>query len=110
MDLRTWLQARQPPEPPRDGALGDHLGITPAAVRHKANGLRQVQLTECVPIEQFTAGQVRCEDLRPDVEWERDADGRVVSYRVPVSMVATVDPDPSTVDPANAGAVEESNQ
>lgn len=64
----------------------------------------QVPLAHCVPIERETG--VRVEALRPDVEWERDADGRVVSYRVPVSMVATVDPDPSTVESANAGAVE----
>lgn len=106
MDLRTWLQARQPSEPPRDAALADFLGITPAAVRHKANGVRAVQYGECPLIEQFTAGQVTCEDLRDDVDWDRDDAGRVTGYRVRFSMDASVAEVASTVDPADAGAIE----
>lgn len=86
----------------------------PTAVA-RALGLRQSAVSNWinrgkVPLEHLAAvsalAGVEPEQVRPDVEWERDADGRVVSYRVPVSMVATVDPDPSTVEPANAGAVE----
>lgn len=86
----------------------------PTAVA-RALGLRQSAVSNWitrgqVPLEHAAAvcalAGVDPAKVRPDVEWERDADGRVVSYRVPVSMVATVDPDPSTVETANAGAVE----
>jgi len=106
MDLRTWLQARQPPEPLRDAALGDYLGLTPAAVRHKANGLRPVQHSECPLIEQFTGGLVRCEDLRDDVDWDRDDSGAVTGYRVRFPTAASVEQGAATVEPVNAGGAE----
>lgn len=40
---------------------------------------------QCVSIEAATGGRVRCEALRPDVEFQRDADGRVTGYVVRVS-------------------------
>lgn len=33
-------------------------------------------------IEDATGGTVRCEELRPDVQWSRDAAGRVTGYQV----------------------------
>lgn len=33
-------------------------------------------------MEAAVGGQVRCEDLCPDVEWQRDHNGRVFAYRV----------------------------
>ena len=106
MDLRTWLQARQPSEPPRDAALADFLGITPAAVRHKANGVRAVQYGECPLIEQFTGAQVPCEDLRDDVDWDRDDSGAVTGYRVRFPTAASVDQAPATVEPAEVGGAQ----
>lgn len=33
-------------------------------------------------IEAATAGEVRCDDLRPDLEWTRDDQGRVTGFHV----------------------------
>lgn len=35
-----------------------------------------------------TQGRVSCEELRPDVEWQRDARGRVTGYRVQLGAPA----------------------
>ncbi len=34
-----------------------------------ANGVRRTPAERCPAIERATGGLVRCEDLRPDVEW-----------------------------------------
>lgn len=47
---------------------------------------------KCAAIEAATAGAVRCEDLRPDVEWTRDAGGRVTGYHVRVAINLVADP------------------
>lgn len=38
-------------------------------VNQWANGVRQVPAERCPAIERATGGAVRCEELRPDVEW-----------------------------------------
>lgn len=89
-------------------ALARMLGCTQGLVWHYLNGGRQIPPERCKDIERFTG--VSCDELRPDIEWDRDHSGAVIGYRVKFSTAATVDPDPSTVESANAGAVEESNQ
>lgn len=32
---------------------------------------------------------VTCEQLRPDLRWQRDGDGRVIAYAVPLSPIKT---------------------
>lgn len=39
-------------------------------------------------IEAACGGAVRADELCPDVYWERDADGVIVRYSVPVGQVA----------------------
>lgn len=39
-------------------------------------------------IEAATGGEVRCDDVRPDLQWMRGADGRVTGYFVPADKVA----------------------
>jgi DNA-binding transcriptional regulator YdaS (Cro superfamily) len=48
--------------------LASDIDVTPQAVH---NWLRRgnVPAEHCPAIERATAGAVRCEDLRPDVEW-----------------------------------------
>lgn len=47
--------------------LAHALGVTQGAVSQWVkNG---VPMDRCIPIERATAGAVRCEDLRPDVDW-----------------------------------------
>jgi len=42
---------------------------------------------QCPAIEVLTG--VTCEQLRPDLHWQRDADGRVIAYAVPLAPVET---------------------
>jgi DNA-binding transcriptional regulator YdaS (Cro superfamily) len=42
--------------------------------------------SRCAAIE--AASGIRCEDLRPDLTWHRDADGTVTGYTTPVAPPA----------------------
>lgn len=45
------------------------LGVTVQAVCFWRDGKRRIPAEHCPTIERSTAGKVRCEDLRPDVDW-----------------------------------------
>lgn len=45
------------------------LGVSTQAVCFWRDGSRQTPAHMCPTIERLTAGAVRCEDLRPDVDW-----------------------------------------
>lgn len=49
--------------------LANKLGVSPAFVSQWKNGVRKVPVVRCPAIERATGGTVRCEDLRPDVDW-----------------------------------------
>lgn len=49
--------------------LADSLGVSPPTVHQWINGERRVPAERCLSIERVTKGKVRCEDLRPDVDW-----------------------------------------
>ncbi|WP_082577697.1 helix-turn-helix domain-containing protein [Massilia sp. Root1485] len=50
-------------------ALGEKLGVTKGAVGQWKLPGRRVPAEHCPAIERLTSGVVRCEDLRPDVDW-----------------------------------------
>jgi len=50
-------------------ALANALGVTKAAVGQWRDPGRRVPAEHCPVIERLTDGAVRCEDLRPDVQW-----------------------------------------
>lgn len=51
-------------------SLASKLGMKNSVlVNQWANGVRQVPAERCPAIERATDGVVRCEDLRPDVDW-----------------------------------------
>ena len=50
-------------------ALANALGVTKAAVGQWRDPGRRVPAEHCPEIEKAPAGEVRCEDLRPDVDW-----------------------------------------
>lgn len=50
-------------------ALAAALGVTKAAVWQWKDPARQVPAEHCPVIERITHGEVRCEELRPDVDW-----------------------------------------
>lgn len=49
--------------------LAQAIGVTAPMVYQWASGLRQVPAERCIQIERATEGAVRCEDLRPDIDW-----------------------------------------
>ena len=49
--------------------MADILRVPPALISQWKTGARQVPAERCPVIERATAGNVRCEDLRPDVDW-----------------------------------------
>ena len=51
-------------------ALAALLGVSKGAVSQWKEVGRRVPAEYCPLIERATAGQVRCEDLRPDVAWD----------------------------------------
>lgn len=63
MKLKTYLETRSQTE------LAKALGVTQGAVWQWTNGLSAVSAERCPAIERATGGLVRCEDLRPDVQW-----------------------------------------
>jgi len=64
MELKTYLEnyggGRQ---------LALAVGVSSVIVSQWKTGARQVPADRCIDIERATGGQVRCEDLRPDVDW-----------------------------------------
>ena len=44
-------------------------GLNPVLISQWKTGARRVPAEHCPDIERATDGQVRCEDLRPDVDW-----------------------------------------
>ncbi len=49
--------------------LAGHLNKTPQFISQLAKGARPVPADLCPAIERATGGAVRCEELRPDVDW-----------------------------------------
>ena len=49
--------------------LAAALGVTPQAIFFWRDAKRQIPADKCLAIEQATNGSVRCEELRPDVNW-----------------------------------------
>ncbi len=47
-------------------AVARHFGLTPWAVSKWRD---RVPADRCPEIEKMTAGVVRCEELRPDIDW-----------------------------------------
>jgi DNA-binding transcriptional regulator YdaS (Cro superfamily) len=52
-------------------SLALQLGVPASLLSQWANGIRPVPAARCLAIERATAGKVRCEELRPDVDWTR---------------------------------------
>ena len=49
--------------------MAKRLGISPPTVNQWINGPRKIPARRCPEIEKVTSGVVRCEELRPDVDW-----------------------------------------
>lgn len=45
------------------------IKVSPPTVSQWCNGVRPIPAERCPEIERVTGGAVRCEELRPDVDW-----------------------------------------
>lgn len=45
------------------------LDVKPPTISQWLNASRPIPAERCVQIEEATNGQIRCEELRPDVNW-----------------------------------------
>ncbi len=63
MNLKTYLSEHKQVD------LARQLGVTQGAVHQWAAGLSRPSAERSIEIEKATAGAVRCEELRPDVDW-----------------------------------------
>ena len=74
-------------------SLALELGVPASLVSQWATGVRPVPVARCLPIERATNGKVRCEDLRPDIDWSRapepceGSEGQIVPAAVAVDLV-----------------------
>lgn len=70
---------------PNAAELARACGVSREAARHWLSGAQQPSLQHIPAIESATDGAVRAEELRPDVEWQRDpVTQRITGYVVPV--------------------------
>ncbi|WP_375592202.1 transcriptional regulator [Chitiniphilus eburneus] len=65
MELRDYIDEQRG----RASALGRALRVSPVLVSQWASKSRPVPADRCPSIERATNGVVRCEELRPDVDW-----------------------------------------
>lgn len=63
MDLSTYLDSRSNKD------LARAIGVSQVIISQWKTGAKQVPAGRCPAIERATNGAVRCEDLRPDVDW-----------------------------------------
>ncbi len=64
-------------------ALAAALGVTKAAVNQWKSEGRKVPAEHCPAIERLTEGKVRCESLRPDVDWAQVRNGTIPAEVTP---------------------------
>jgi DNA-binding transcriptional regulator YdaS (Cro superfamily) len=84
MDLTTYID-----DMGRRRALADAIGTSAAYLWQIATGWRgrQVNADLAQQIEHATGGQVRCEELRPDLRWQRDQSGQITGFLTPLKPI-----------------------
>lgn len=88
MNLETYLQRR--------GAateLARHLGVRSVMLSQWRYGIKQVPAERCIEIEKATGGVVRCETMRPDIDW-----GHIRATDCPVKVGAGETAQPELVE------------
>lgn len=71
MDLKTFAQT----ERGASAKLARALQVSSVMVSQWVGGVKAVPAERCPEIEKATAGAVKCEELRPDVDWKRTREG-----------------------------------
>lgn len=62
MQLHEWLSV----ERGRAKALADYLRVPASLISKMGSGEKRIPIDHCPDIEEFTGGQVTCEEQRPD--------------------------------------------
>ncbi len=50
-------------------ALARKINVPPVLISQWKNGVQRVPADKCLMLESATDGQVKCEELRPDIPW-----------------------------------------
>lgn len=66
MNLNTYLE-NQPKG--TSAKLARTIGVNQVMIGQWRYGIKRVPAERCPALERATEGAVRCEDLRPDVDW-----------------------------------------
>lgn len=82
MDLRTYLKKPGITQEGFADKVGE--GVSQGLVGQWLTGRTKITPDRAIEIEAATGGEVRCEDLRPDLDWQRDRKGLVTGYLVKV--------------------------
>lgn len=72
-------------------AFAAELGVPPSLLSQWATGVRKIPAERCLQVERATNGLVRCEDLRPDIDWSRpaaEASAAAASDAAPMKVAA----------------------
>jgi DNA-binding transcriptional regulator YdaS (Cro superfamily) len=64
VDLKTYAKTRG-----ASARLARAIGVSSVTVSHWVSGHKQVPAERCLAVEAATSGTVRCEELRPDIQW-----------------------------------------
>lgn len=88
MKLSEYLSA----ERGRGACIAAALDVAPQQIYQWASGSRGIPAEHCPAIERATNGAVRCEDLRPDVDWaylrEAASSPQTLPYTIPAGAKA----------------------
>lgn len=68
MELLEYINNNLPTRPERE-CFAKRCGTSFAFIRNVAYGYRRAGAWLCINIERESEGAVKCEDLRPDVDW-----------------------------------------
>jgi DNA-binding transcriptional regulator YdaS (Cro superfamily) len=103
MNLKTWADLKWG----RRSALAKAIGVRPSFVIKMIAGQKKIPLTQCMPIERATNGEVTRSDLMPDtyhIHWPEYAEAQQKRAQAAPETVATagVVADDTRLKPWNA--------
>jgi len=71
MNFSNWLDKGYG----RVAMTARHLNVAASFVSNVKRGMKPMPAEHCPAIEELTGGEVRCEEMRPDVKWHVLRDG-----------------------------------
>jgi DNA-binding transcriptional regulator YdaS (Cro superfamily) len=82
--MQTMTLTEYIADPARRAALASGTSSSPDYLWQIATGWKGKRSSPAlaIRIETATGGVIRCDDLRPDVHWNRDSAGHVLGYQV----------------------------